>query len=221
MHSDASVPACLHDVGAHIRQRENEAYSISLSVYGHALTDPEIAANLVANIDPCIEKAFLCAAGVWPKLINKFGKLIAEEVLTAALERTFRGFKPDRITKLPDKPKKLSAFFKVVCRSVSADYDRQGKRRPTQHDETLSNLPAGGASPFDSAASNDDERALRTLLNKILNKEEMVLVGLRLDGYSYGKLATMFGVPAQKLRSRVFEAHKKLRKNAILRAWLR
>ncbi len=72
-------------------------------------------------------------------------------------------------------------------------------------------LLTGGASPSDSAETNQKRAILQHLLNKLNESERAALVLFEVDGYSGEHIAEIQGVPINTVWARIHKGRQKLR----------
>ena len=113
----------------------------------------------------------------------------------------------------------FSSWLRVLAVNVCRDMLRKKRRHPT---ESFENLCSNGETVLRENAlsiSQEEELIMKELLENLqdkigrLKKEHQRLITLRyVDGLSYKKMAQLLGYSESKVKSRLHQARKKLRK---------
>ncbi|HLG58634.1 MAG TPA: RNA polymerase sigma factor [Vicinamibacterales bacterium] len=108
------------------------------------------------------------------------------DIVQDALLHTFR-----RMDKFEDRGRgALGAYLRQAVTNRICDEVRKVSRRPiAESEEAALNLAGGGASPFDSALSAEQERSYKQGLAALSEDERVLIVGRIELGYNYEQLA--------------------------------
>ena len=161
----------------------------------HAHTRREFEERLAE----CATLAYRVARGVLRNTAD------AEDVAQEALLRAYR-----RFDRLRDRNRFRAWLVRIAFR-IAIDRLRSGKRREQR--DTLWSQPEHqprAATAEDLAVSNEFQAHLETALAELPEKLRLVLLLAAMEGHTIDEIASMIGVSAGTVKSRIFYARKQL-----------
>jgi RNA polymerase sigma factor (sigma-70 family) len=145
-----------------------------------------------------LDSARNCIRRLRPELVSQFGSTGADDVLTKALAKTFRKFKPEL-------GYKFETYFKRVSRTTVIDYYRS-HRYDVADPEILVAIPAETEDP-----SRPENPFHEAGFEKYLSPEEIEVLLLKDLKMTYEEMSRVLGRSVSSLKSKASRAHEKMR----------
>lgn len=104
-------------------------------------------------------------------------------------------------------------FFRILrnrCRDVVRSREARRERRRRVEEELSSRGAAHGDARSD-AARRDLRRTVHRALDRVTREEREILVLKDMEGFTYGEIAEILGIPQGTVASRLFHARRALR----------
>jgi RNA polymerase sigma-70 factor (ECF subfamily) len=158
-------------------------------------------------------EAFGVLAGRWDGPLYGFlRRVLGDEELArdACQETLLRAY-----VKLPSlrEPAAFKTWLHTIALNLCRDRGRSPILREVALDHAMIEEPAAGdASPLDRAQSENLATVLHRVLARLPIEQRSAIVLREFEGFTSQEIATMTGVPAATVRSRIFYGLKALRK---------
>ena len=127
----------------------------------------------------------------------------AEDIAQEAFVRAFR-----RMATLRDREKFRAWLVRMTWR-MALDWRRSARRRDTREDTVARSAPQFGNAALDF---DESERARRlwNAIDQLPDRFRLVVVLAAIEGYGTREVAELLGVPESTVKSRMFEARRRL-----------
>ena len=127
----------------------------------------------------------------------------AEDIAQEAFVRAFR-----RMATLRDREKFRAWLVRMTWR-MALDWRRSARRRDTREDTVARSAPQFGNAALDF---DESERARRlwNAIDQLPDRFRLVVVLAAIEGYGTREVAELLGVPEGTVKSRMFEARRRL-----------
>jgi len=175
----------------------------------HTMTDAQLAVlSQQGN-----REAFGVLAGRWDGPLYGFlRRVLGDEELArdACQETLLRAY-----VKLPSlrEPAAFKTWLHTIALNLCRDRGRSPMLREVTLDQETAEEPASGdASPFDQAQRRNLAVVLHRVLARLPIEQRSAIVLREFEGFTSQEIATMTGVPAATVRSRIFYGLKTLRR---------
>jgi RNA polymerase sigma-70 factor (ECF subfamily) len=158
-------------------------------------------------------EAFGVLAGRWDGPLYGFlRRVLGDDELArdACQEALLRAF-----VKLPSlrEPAAFKTWLHTIALNLCRDRGRSGVLRELALDHALADEPpSSDATPFDQAQHDNLSTVLHRVLARLPIEQRSAIVLREFEGFTAREIATMTGVPAATIRSRIFYGLKALRK---------
>jgi RNA polymerase sigma-70 factor, ECF subfamily len=165
----------------------------------HGAAQAETRREFEERLAECGPLAYRVARGILRNTAD------AEDVAQEALLRAYR-----RFDRLRDRNRFRAWLVRIAFR-LALDRLRSGKRRELR--DTLWSQPEHqprAATAEDLAASNEFRAHLENALAELPKKLRLVLLLAAMEGHTIEGIASMLGIPAGTVKSRIFFARKQL-----------
>jgi RNA polymerase sigma-70 factor (ECF subfamily) len=165
----------------------------------HGAAQAETRREFEGRLAECGPLAYRVARGILRNTAD------AEDVAQEALLRAYR-----RFDRLRDRNRFRAWLVRIAFR-LALDRLRSGKRRELR--DTLWSQPEHqprAATAEDLAASNEFRAHLENALAELPKKLRLVLLLAAMEGHTIEEIASMLGIPAGTVKSRIFFARKQL-----------
>jgi RNA polymerase sigma-70 factor (ECF subfamily) len=165
----------------------------------HGAAQAETRREFEGRLAECGPLAYRVARGILRNTAD------AEDVAQEALLRAYR-----RFDRLRDRNRFRAWLVRIAFR-LALDRLRSGKRRELR--DTLWSQPEHqprAATAEDLAASNEFRAHLENALAELPKKLRVVLLLAAMEGHTIEQIASMLGIPAGTVKSRIFFARKQL-----------
>jgi RNA polymerase sigma-70 factor (ECF subfamily) len=165
----------------------------------HGVAQAETRREFEGRLAECGPLAYRVARGILRNTAD------AEDVAQEALLRAYR-----RFDRLRDRNRFRAWLVRIAFR-LALDRLRSGKRRELR--DTLWSQPEHqprAATAEDLAASNEFRAHLENALAELPKKLRLVLLLAAMEGHTIEGIASMLGIPAGTVKSRIFFARKQL-----------
>jgi RNA polymerase sigma-70 factor, ECF subfamily len=165
----------------------------------HGAAQAETRREFEERLAECGPLAYRVARGILRNTAD------AEDVAQEALLRAYR-----RFDRLRDRNRFRAWLVRIAFR-LALDRLRSGKRRELR--DTLWSQPEHqprAATAEDLAASNEFRAHLENALAELPKKLRLVLLLAAMEGHAIEEIASMLGIPAGTVKSRIFLARKQL-----------
>jgi RNA polymerase sigma-70 factor (ECF subfamily) len=127
----------------------------------------------------------------------------AEDVAQEAFLRAHR-----RFTALRDRDRFRAWLVRITWR-LALDWKR-GRRRRDRREEVVARLARPVPNAEDDLLESDRARRLWAAIDALPDKYRLVIVLGAIEGHGVGDVAALLGVPAGTVKSRLFEARRRL-----------
>ena len=165
----------------------------------HGAAQAETRREFEERLAECGPLAYRVARGILRNTAD------AEDVAQEALLRAYR-----RFDRLRDRNRFRAWLVRIAFR-LALDRLRSGKRRELR--DTLWSQPEHqprAATAEDLAASNEFRAHLENALAELPKKLRLVLLLAAMEGHAIEEIASILGIPAGTVKSRIFLARKQL-----------
>ena len=102
------------------------------------------------------------------------------------------------------QPEKFARYLARTCRNHALQTQRQRKRQTVTHN--LPDMPAENSPDRNGSV----EKLMRRALDSLTQKHRELLILHYYDGQSYEKIAALLEMPAHRVKSRLFQARRKI-----------
>jgi RNA polymerase sigma-70 factor, ECF subfamily len=165
----------------------------------HGVAQAETRREFEGRLAECGPLAYRVARGILRNTAD------AEDVAQEALLRAYR-----RFDRLRDRNRFRAWLIRIAFR-LALDRLRSGKRRELR--DTLWSQPElqpRAETAEDLAASHEFQVHLENALAELPEKLRLVLLLAAMEGHTIEEIASMLGIPAGTVKSRIFSARKQL-----------
>ena len=115
-----------------------------------------------------------------------------------------------------DELENMEAWCMRVTRNLSYDKIRSRQRKNTESLEAGFEVgEAEEATPYQSTERKDMMRTIRTLMNRLPEKQRHVMQLRDIEGYSYKEIGEILEMDMSQVKVNLFRARKQIRENLI------
>lgn len=111
----------------------------------------------------------------------------------------------------------MEAFCVTICRNLALDKQKQMANQSQSLDNSQHEAPdtSHAANPEQQAVANDRVRLVKTLMNRLPEKQRTCMQLRDIEGKAYKEIAAMMGITEQQVKVNIFRARQTIRQQYL------